>query len=116
MRRRNQWQDHFQQFERCFTGWRYPSGNQQEACTQYSRKPELTQIMSTLLSEHKQTGKKRVVNVKGKNASRLLEMGILPGTSIEVVRSAPLGFPIEIKVRGYLLTLRKAEAQCVEIE
>ena len=73
-------------------------------------------LMSTLLSQHKQTGRKRVVNVKGKNASRLLEMGILPGTPIEVIRSAPLGFPIEIKVRGYLLTLREDEAQCIEIE
>lgn len=72
--------------------------------------------MSTLLSDQKQSGKKRIVNVKGQRAPRLLEMGLLPGTSIEIIRSAPLGFPIEIKVRGYLLTLRKEEAQCIEIE
>lgn len=72
--------------------------------------------MSTLLSEQKQTGKKKIVNVKGPNAPRLLEMGLLPGTPVEIIRSAPLGFPIEIKVRGYLLTLRKEEAECIEIE
>lgn len=72
--------------------------------------------MSTLLSEHKQPGKKRITNIKGANAPRLLEMGLLPGTTVEIIRSAPLGFPIEIKVRGYLLTLRKEEAECVEIE
>lgn len=72
--------------------------------------------MSTLLSNQKETGKKRITNVKGPNATRLLEMGLLPGTSLEIIRSAPLGFPIEIKVRGYLLTLRKEEAKCIEIE
>lgn len=72
--------------------------------------------MSTLLSKQKQTGKKQIINVKGPRAGRLLEMGLLPGTEVEIIRSAPLGFPIEIKVRGYLLTLRKEEAECVEIE
>lgn len=72
--------------------------------------------MSTPLSEQKQTGKKIITDVKGPMASRLQEMGLLPGTPVEIIRSAPLGFPIEIKVRGYLLTLRKEEAQCVEIE
>lgn len=72
--------------------------------------------MSTLLSEQKQTGKKMIADIKGPKAARLLEMGLLPGTPVEIIRSAPLGFPIEIKVRGYLLTLRKEEAQCVEIE
>lgn len=72
--------------------------------------------MSILLSEQKQTGKKTISDVTGPKAARLLEMGLLPGTTVEVIRSAPLGFPIEIKVRGYLLTLRKEEAECIEIE
>ena len=42
---------------------------------------------------------------------RLMEMGLLVGTSIELVRFAPLGDPVEIKVRGYNLTLRKHEAE-----
>ena len=41
---------------------------------------------------------------------RLMEMGLLVGTSVELVRFAPLGDPVEIKVRGYNLTLRKHEA------
>jgi len=44
---------------------------------------------------------------------RLREMGLLVGTSITLVRTAPLGDPIEIKVRGYHLTLRKSEAEHV---
>jgi ferrous iron transport protein A len=42
---------------------------------------------------------------------RLMEMGLLVGTSVELVRFAPLGDPVEIKVRGYNLTLRKHEAE-----
>ncbi|HWA87397.1 MAG TPA: FeoA family protein [Opitutus sp.] len=47
---------------------------------------------------------------------RLREMGLLPGTRITLVRAAPLGDPIEIKVRGYHLTLRKSEAAHVLVE
>ncbi len=41
---------------------------------------------------------------------RLLEMGLVPGTTVSVVRRAPLGDPIEISLRGYRLSLRTAEA------
>ncbi len=44
------------------------------------------------------------------NRPRLMEMGLVPGTRIELVRFAPLGDPVEIRVRGYHLTLRKHEA------
>lgn len=47
---------------------------------------------------------------------RLREMGLLPGTTVTLVRTAPLGDPIEIKVRGYNLTLRKSEADHVMVE
>jgi ferrous iron transport protein A len=47
---------------------------------------------------------------------RLREMGMLPGTSLTLVRTAPLGDPIEIKVRGYNLTLRKSEADHIQVE
>ncbi|MFW6049893.1 MAG: FeoA family protein [Myxococcota bacterium] len=43
-------------------------------------------------------------------ARRLMEMGLLPGTPVEVVRVAPLGDPIEIRVRGYALSLRRRDA------
>jgi len=51
------------------------------------------------------------ITVPPENRGRLLEMGLLVGTPIELVRFAPLGDPVEIKVRGYHLTLRKKEAE-----
>lgn len=47
---------------------------------------------------------------------RILEMGVLPGSTVQVVRYAPLGDPIEVKVMGYSLSLRKAEAKHVSVE
>ncbi len=47
---------------------------------------------------------------------RLREMGVLPGTTVTLIRTAPLGDPLEIKVRGYNLTLRKTEAEHVMVE
>ena len=46
---------------------------------------------------------------------RLMEMGMLPGTKVQVVRLAPLGDPMDLKVRGYHLSLRKAEAAQIRI-
>ena len=46
---------------------------------------------------------------------RIVEMGVTPGEEIEIIRYAPLGDPIEIRVRGYLLSLRKAEAQRIKV-
>jgi len=48
--------------------------------------------------------------------ARLMELGILPGTDVELVRFAPLGDPIDIKVRGYHLSIRKSEAALIRIE
>ncbi len=47
---------------------------------------------------------------------RLREMGMLPGTAITLIRTAPLGDPLEIQVRGYNLTLRRREAELVLVE
>ena len=47
---------------------------------------------------------------------RLREMGLLPGTRVTLVRTAPLGDPLEIKIRGYHLTLRKSQAAHVVVE
>ena len=46
---------------------------------------------------------------------RLMEMGLLPGTPLKMVRFAPLGDPIEIEARGYHLTLRRAEAAGIHV-
>jgi ferrous iron transport protein A len=47
---------------------------------------------------------------------RLREMGMLAGTRVTLIRTAPLGDPLEIKLRGYHLTLRKSEAEHVIVE
>ncbi len=57
-----------------------------------------------------------VTGYAGELPARLLEMGLVPGTSIEVVRLAPLGDPMELKVRGFLLSVRKDEAAHVVVE
>ena len=47
---------------------------------------------------------------------RLREMGLLPGTPVTLVRTAPMGDPLEIKMRGYHLSLRKSEAEQILVE
>ncbi|MFZ4115599.1 MAG: FeoA family protein [Chthoniobacterales bacterium] len=49
-------------------------------------------------------------------ATRLREMGLLPGTAITFVRRAPLGDPLEIRLRGYSLSLRHSEAATILVE
>lgn len=68
------------------------------------------------LSKVKNKGITIIRSVRGPEMLRLLEMGLTPGSEVEVIRAAPLGFPIEVKIRGYLLSLRKSEAECVEVE
>lgn len=51
-----------------------------------------------------------VSGFRGELPARILEMGLIPGTPVEVVRLAPLGDPMELRVRGYLLSVRKDEA------
>ncbi len=51
------------------------------------------------------------INLPPASRTRLMEMGLLVGTKVELVRFAPMGDPLEIKVRGYNLTLRKHEAE-----
>ena len=57
------------------------------------------------------SGTVTAIQVPTENRARLLEMGLLVGTRVELVRFAPMGDPVEIKVRGYNLTLRKHEAE-----
>lgn len=52
----------------------------------------------------------REVRIPVQHRARLLEMGLLVGTPVEIVRFAPMGDPIELKVRGYHLSLRRHEA------
>ncbi len=61
---------------------------------------------------------RRVADVAGNDgvAIRLLEMGLTPGVSVRVVGRAPFGDPLELEVRGYRLSIRRAEAARVTIE
>lgn len=56
------------------------------------------------------------IKVAPENKGRLLEMGLLVGTPVELIRFAPLGDPVEIKVRGYNLSLRKHEAELIWVK
>ena len=56
------------------------------------------------------------INLPPASRARLMEMGLLVGTRVELVRFAPLGDPVEIKVRGYNLTLRKSEAEQILVK
>ena len=55
------------------------------------------------------------VSGTGSFRRRLLELGILPGTRVEVIGVAPLGDPLELLVRGSSLSIRRAEAASVEV-
>lgn len=59
-----------------------------------------------------------VVKLNGEYSSlrrRLLDMGLTKGTQVSIQRVAPLGDPIEIKLRNYFLTIRKSDAMLVEV-
>ena len=60
----------------------------------------------------------RVMKLHGEGAikRRIMDMGITRGTEIYVRKVAPLGDPLELNVRGYELTLRKADAEIIEVE
>ena len=60
----------------------------------------------------------KVVAVNGNNAitKRLMEMGVVPGVSVRVIKTAPFGDPIEVRVRGYNLAMRKSEADQIEVQ
>ena len=60
----------------------------------------------------------RVVKLHGEGAikRRIMDMGITKGVDVHVRKVAPLGDPVEITVRGYELSLRKADAEMIEIE
>jgi len=63
-----------------------------------------------------QRGKVLAVEVPGSMRGRVMEMGFTVGTVIEVVRFAPMGDPMELKVRGAHISLRKAEAAGIRVQ
>ena len=55
------------------------------------------------------------VHGSGALARRLMEMGVVPGAPVRVIKAAPLGDPLEVRVRNYHLALRRSEAQTVSV-
>ena len=70
------------------------------------------------LSELEPQEKARIVKVGGRRGirRRLLDMGVVAGAEVEVQRVAPLGDPVEIRVKGYSLALRLEEARNIQVE
>ena len=61
-------------------------------------------------------GSVKKITAEGKIKRRLFDMGVTPNADVLMRKAAPLGDPIEVTIRGYELTLRKSEAQCVLTE
>ncbi len=59
---------------------------------------------------------RRILRLNANIRLRLLEMGLIRGSDIEMIRFAPMGDPIEVRVRGYRLSLRKHEAESVIVQ
>ena len=60
----------------------------------------------------------KVTNVSGDSpiTRRLMEMGIVPGVFVRMIKSAPFGDPLKIRLRGYHLAMRKNEADTIEVQ
>jgi len=63
-----------------------------------------------------ESGRVKSISAEGKVKRRLFDMGVTPNAEIEMRKVAPMGDPIEVTLRGYELSLRKSEAQCVLME
>lgn len=59
-----------------------------------------------------------ITEIQGEKAirRRLMEMGVLPGSELKLIKWAPLGDPAECQIRGYKLSIRKAEAALITVE
>lgn len=60
----------------------------------------------------------KIIGVNGESAAarRLLEMGVVPGASVRIIKSAPFGDPLEVRVRNSHLAIRKSEANTIFVE
>jgi Fe2+ transport system protein FeoA len=77
---------------------------------------EVTQLTTLDLLDPGQKAVVKKVGGDGPIRRRIQEMGVTNGAGIEMVKSSPLGDPIEYKVRGFNLALRKEEARMIEVE
>ena len=74
--------------------------------------------MQKLLSDLKIGEEATIIGVlgEGRLRRRLFDMGVTPGATVYLRKKAPLGDPLELTVRGYELSIRKAEAEAIEVE
>ena len=72
--------------------------------------------MSKTLKDLKPKQRGIISDVKGPAKRRFMDMGLVKGTEIVVEKIAPLGDPMEIKIKGYNLTLRREDAESIGIE
>ncbi len=79
---------------------------------------ETEAMINKTLSDLKPGEKGKITKVIGEGAvrRRILDMGVIRGSEIEVERVAPLGDPIEVRIRGYRLSFRKNEAANIYVE
>ena len=75
-------------------------------------------IKMKTLKESKVGDTVRVVKLHGEGAvkRRIMDMGLTKGVDVQIRKVAPLGDPIEVTVRGYELSIRKADAEMIEVE
>ena len=73
-------------------------------------------LRQRFLEWHGERGRMARMGSRGSLRHRLLDMGLVPGSEVEMERVAPLGDPIEIKVKGCNLALRKEEAASIQVE
>ncbi len=75
-------------------------------------------MSETTLNVLEPGSKAKVIRIKGKGATRkrILDMGIVPGVEIEIIKRAPLKDPVEFKVKGYNLSMRQREAGLVVVQ
>ena len=76
-------------------------------------------MTSTSLSAAKRGDRCVVLNIAEKPAemrSRLYALGVIPGSALEILRFAPLGDPMQVKLGGSFISIRKSEADIIEVE
>jgi ferrous iron transport protein A len=75
-------------------------------------------VERTNLDKLKPGQKCKVIDIKlgGANGQRLMDMGFIPGAEIDVIRNAPLVDPVELKVRGFNVSIRHQEAKHIEVD
>lgn len=70
------------------------------------------------LKDLKREDKAKIISIEGDLVfkKKILDMGLTKGTVIEVIKTAPLGDPVDIKVRGYQLSIRKKDGERIEVD